>query len=350
MASGERQPSVLFVVRGDDTVPSCRFRAFQFREPLARAGMRADYLRIARSPNPVAQARFLTRLARLPAQYDAVVYQKSMHAGRIRLASWANANLFYDFDDALYVSDSEAKFARTLRAAPRVIAGNEVLAEHARLYNSRVSIVPTTVPLPAAVPAAPDATGPLRLSWIGTADNLSYLAPVLAALPRLGAQGVSVQLHILTEKPERVVAAPSVVAERWSPEAERRAFARCEVGLMPLRDDAWSRGKCACKALQYLSYSRPVITSPVGVNRGIFTGQPFGLLVDSEHDWEGAIRAFGQRRSELLKLAAPGRQLVARDYNVDIWAPRLRDLLLSRPHADAHARENAPTRINEPQL
>jgi glycosyltransferase involved in cell wall biosynthesis len=328
MSGPDRQPSVLFIVRGDDTVPSCRFRAYQFREPLSRSGMRADYLRIERGNNPLAHARFLSALARLPRRYDAVVYQKSLHAARIRVASFANANLFYDFDDALYVSDSEAKFARTVRAAPRVIAGNEVLAERARRYNARVAIVPTTITLPDVVPN-PDRVGPLRLSWIGTADNLPYLAPVLDALPRLRAEGTPVELHVLTEKPERVAAAADVVVERWSPQAEPLAFARCEVGLMPLRDDAWSRGKCACKALQYLSYSRPVITSPVGLNREIFAEQPFGLMVGGDSDWKDAIRALAKRRAELPALAASGRELVAREYDVEVWAPRLRDLLLS---------------------
>jgi glycosyltransferase involved in cell wall biosynthesis len=163
----------------------------------------------------------------------------------------------------------------------------------------------------------------------------------LDALPRLRAQGSSVELHLLTEKPERIAAGPGLIVERWSREAERLAFARCEVGLMPLRDDAWSRGKCACKALQYLSYGRPVITSPVGLNRGLFTDQPFGLLVDGDRDWEAAIRAFAERRSEL-----PAMELVARDYDVEVWAPRLRDLLLSsaaiavQTHARSYSASN----------
>jgi hypothetical protein len=329
-------PSVLFVVRGDETVPSCRFRAYQFREPLARLGVRADFLRIERSRDLRAQLAFYTELTRRARGYGAVVYQKLPEPARIALLRAVNANVFYDFDDAMYAERgagafaawrARQRFALSVRAAPRVIAGNDVLARHARAHNTQVDIVPTTVIVPPAAPSPPG-TGPLRLSWIGTSDNLPYLEPVLAALAALRAGGLAIELHLLTERPERAPAPPGVHVERWSPAAESAALARAEIGLMPLSDDEWSRGKCACKALQYLSFGRPVITSPVGVNRALFADKAYGVLVSEPHEWTEAIRILAQRRGELQVIGADGRRMVERDYDVEVWAPRLRALLL----------------------
>lgn len=321
-------PSVLFVVRGDDTVPSCRFRAYQFRAPLERLGVKVTYLRIARGNDPRAHAKYHLRLIREARAHDAVVYQKVMHPARLRLLRALNENTFYDFDDALYVNEPE-RFARTIRATPKVIAGNDVLATAAARFNHRVHVVPTTVVLPAPAPP-PDKRGPLRLSWIGTADNLRYLEPVFAALDAIRARSQrEIVLEILTERPERVEARAGVTVERWSYERERAAFERCEVGLMPLVDDVWSRGKCACKALQYLSYGKPVLSSPVGMNRDLFADRKCGLLVERDSDWADAIRTFADRRETLDELGASGRRLVEARFDVERWAPRLRDVLFA---------------------
>ncbi|HEY8944361.1 MAG TPA: hypothetical protein VIM73_08865 [Polyangiaceae bacterium] len=321
--------SVLFVVRSDNTFPSCRFRAYQYQEPLERLGVRVDFLRAERSLLPHRQLPFLKRLAEQAPRYDAVVYQKMLHPWRIRLAARRNPNLFYDFDDALYLTSAEGDFERTIRAAPRVIAGNPILAEYARRYSDDVAIVPTTVVVPSRVEhTAPE--GPLRVSWIGSACNLHYLDPVRVALRELRGTGRDIHLHILTEDTSRLEPEEGIEVERWSYAAEERALSRCEIGLMPLLDDEWSRGKCACKALQYLSYARPVLASPVGVNRQILENQPYALLPQTVEQWREALESFLSRRAELPRLGEVGRNMVAREYSVDAWAPKLVEILKPR--------------------
>lgn len=321
-----KHPSVLFVVRGDNTVPSCRFRAWQWKEPLERLGVEVGFLVIEKRRALGPQLRFHAELLRQARAHTAVVYQKLLEPLRIRLAALGNRRLFFDFDDAMYISGSEARFARTLRAAPRVIAGNEILAARARRYHRDVAIIPTTVLMPPEVPFRDVADG-LRLSWVGTSDNLRYLAPALAAVRALRGRGRDVRLHVLTERPERMPPEDGVEVERWSHAAEDRALRGCHVGLMPLEDDEWSRGKCACKALQYLSYGKPVISSPVGVNAEIFDGAEFGRLAQGPADWQAAIEDLDGRRAELGARGRAGRAYVAERYAVDVWAPRLRDTL-----------------------
>jgi glycosyltransferase involved in cell wall biosynthesis len=325
--SHESSPSVLFVVRGDETVPSCRFRAYQYAEPLRRLGVRVEFQRIERKKGVRPALGFLHALHQQAPRHQAVVYQKCLDPARIALLRLRGARVFFDFDDAIYLGE-RWRFAATMRASMHVLAGNSVLADQARAHNPRVSIVPTTVPLPAFTPPR-TSSSELRLSWVGTADNLRYLAPVLDALRDLR-ERASVQLHVLTERPEELSAEPGVSVERWSREAEDRAFRDCHVGLMPLRDDAWSRGKCACKALQYLSYGRPVISSAVGVNAEILQGREFASFAGSEdvRDWRAAILSLHARRDQLAGLADSARAFVRDHYATDVWAPRLRDLLL----------------------
>jgi glycosyltransferase involved in cell wall biosynthesis len=318
--------SVLFVVRGDATFPSSRFRFHQFVEPLRALGVRVDVLPIERNKAWRAQVRFQAALVTRARGRQAVVFQKLLEPWRIRLLRLGGAPVFYDFDDAMYL-ESETLFRRTVRAADQVIAGNATLAARAQRYTSRVTVVPTTVPVPEFVPRV-DRTGPLRLSWIGTRDNLRYLAPVLDAVERLHHAGLHLDLRVVTDAPERVPVRPGVAAERWSPERERQELEGCHVGLMPLADDDWSRGKCACKALQYLSFGKPVLSSPVGLNKELFASGSFGALVCSDLDWGDAIRRFTACPDELTAMGQRGYEFVKREYSIATWAPRLRHILL----------------------
>ncbi len=322
--------SVLFIVRGDHTFPSSRFRAWQFQAPLEQLGVRVGYLRAARTWMPHTQLRFLRELSREVSRYDAVVYQKLQHPFHIRFVASRNPNTFYDYDDALWLTSSKLRFAMTMRAAPRILAGNRFLAERAADFCSDISVVPTTVVMPQEPVTPPVLEGPLRLSWIGSACNLYYLAPVLASLRELRARGLDIEIDILTEDPAQAPVQEGVSAGKWSHEAENTALRACHVGLMPLVDDEWSRGKCACKAIQYLSYGRPVIASPVGINRDILAGKPYALLPEKPGEWTDALVNFAQKRAELGALGQVGRKMVSEELSVDVWAKRLVHLLSAR--------------------
>lgn len=319
---------VLFVVRGDDRVPSSRFRAYQYKGPLADLGVRADYLQIEPSSNLAAQARFHYQLATVGRDYDAVVYLKQLEAFRIALLRRSCPRVFFDFDDAIYLSEGEQRFRRTLRAAHGVIAGNETLAAEARRTSSSVAVIPTVVQVPARAPAFPPLNGEVRLLWVGTSDNIArYLDPVLVALRQVRQRHPQVVLRLVTERPERVPDLAGVVPVRWTPEVEVQELMGCHVGLMPLQDDAWSRGKCACKALQYLAAGRPVVSSPVGVNQAIFDGRNFGWLASDVLGWQTAIEDVLVRANRLPEMGVEGHAFVGTHYSVASWSSQLWRLL-----------------------
>lgn len=324
-----RPRSVLFIVRGNETVPSCRFRAYQFREPLNRIGVGTEYVVLEKSCNPFRQIAFHLRLIPVLRRHGAVVFQKLLEPRRLRFLRLFNKNVFFDFDDAMYVSRDAARFPATMKAAPRILAGNETLAARARPFNPNVVVIPTTIPIPPAPPLRTDDRRDVVLSWIGTSANLPYLTPVLEALDALHTEGNRFVLSILTEKPEQVPARPWIRTAPWSRTLEEEEFRMCDVGLMPLEATVWCEGKCACKALQYLSYGKPVVTSPVGMNRALFKDGTFGLLAQDREEWKVALKTCLDDPEARRRGGAAGREYVRARFNVDDWAKVLAEELFA---------------------
>ncbi len=327
--SPTRPRSILFIVRGNDTVPSCRFRAYQFREPLKRIGVETEYIVLEKSCNPFRQIAFHLRLIPILRRHGAVVFQKLLEPRRLRYLRLFNDNVFFDFDDAMYVSPDGADFPATMRAAPAILAGNETLAAQARAFNPNVIIIPTTTSIPVAPPVRTDDRREVVLSWIGTSANLPYLEPVLEALQQLHAEGARFILSILTEKPDRAPVRSWIRTARWSRPLEEEEFRMCDVGLMPLEASAWCEGKCACKALQYLSYGKPVVTSPVGMNRSLFKDGTFGLLAGDREAWKRALKAYLDDPEARRRGGSAGRDFVRAHFNVEDWAKVLAENLLT---------------------
>jgi glycosyltransferase involved in cell wall biosynthesis len=340
--------SILFLVRGDDTVPSCRFRAYQYREPLRSLGVHAEYVVLEKSKNPLRQILFHLRLIPQLRRHDVVIFQKLLEPRRLRFLRLFNDHVFFDFDDAMYVGKDGHHFPATIRAAHHVIAGNEVLAERAKAFNPDICIVPTPVPIPDPPQKNLQANRPeprdrFVLSWVGTAANLPYLTPVVNALEKLQTTEPGFELRILTEKPEAAPRAPWISTQAWSRTAEEEEFQRCDVGLMPLPNTEWAEGKCACKALQYLSYGKPVITSPVGMNRDLFADGAFGVLAESPEEWLAAIKKMRARHHALRDMGQQGYDFVREKFGLDGCAKKLLSFLEIRLCSLVHSKKrNAP--------
>jgi glycosyltransferase involved in cell wall biosynthesis len=234
-----------------------------------------------------------------------------------------NPNLYYDFDDAMYAAPDGKKFPATVKAAPHVVAGTAVLAARARALNPSVAIIPTAIFIPDPDPGPRPASTGFTVSWVGTAANLPYLQPVLEALENLNRDGSPVQLRILTEKPDQAPQRPWIRALTWSRAEEEKEFRRCDVGLMPLPDTEWCAGKCACKALQYLSYGKPIIASPVGVNSELFAHRPFAKLARNREEWENALNAYRENPDSRVEAGQAGMSFVRERFDVHLWAAEL---------------------------
>ena len=168
--------------------------------------------------------------------------------------------------------------------ADLVTAGNETLAAAARPYARRVEILPTPIDLAPYSGPSLERSG-TRLVWIGLPGNLPYLEILREPLARLSGEFPALSLKVLSERPPAALPIP-VEFVRWSAESEARELAACDIGLMPLSDDDWTRGKGGFKLLQYMAARLPTVASPVGVNREIVAEGETGFLAADSSGWE----------------------------------------------------------------
>jgi len=201
--------------------------------------------------------------------------------------------LIYDFDDAVMYSPKNPEsdsashfrpFSRTVKLADMIIAGNSYLAEHARKFNPNVEILPTGLDTEAyKVQASSTNDGKIRLVWIGSKSTLRYLSDIRPALEEIGSRFDNVILRIICDDFLNLQNMP-VEKYLWSGDTEASDLATCDIGLAPLPDNRFTRGKCGFKILQYTAAGLPVIASPVGVNTD-YIRQGGGYLADGVSGW-----------------------------------------------------------------
>lgn len=245
-----------------------------------------------------------------------------------------------DYDDAVfhnYDLSSHAwvrrllgrKIDRVMAGSAAVLCGNDYLAARALDAGAaRVQYVPTVVDAERyRVRPRLGSTEPV-IGWIGTPSTQHYvveLAPVLKYIcKKHGARLVLVGAR--PDVAERFKGLPVKVVP-WSEEGEAEHVARFDVGIMPLRDGPWERGKCGYKLIQYMACGKPVVASPVGVNTQIVQDCKCGLLTDSPEHWFQALDRLLSDTTEREAFGRNGREAVERKYSVQAQAPILVDIL-----------------------
>jgi glycosyltransferase involved in cell wall biosynthesis len=166
----------------------------------------------------------------------------------------------------------------------------------------------------------------LTVGWIGSGSTSPYLLPVLPAFERLNADRLRARLVLVGATPE--IKARWIEHRPWSVASQNRDLESFDVGIMPLPDNEWARGKCGYKALQYFAAGVPTLASPVGIARNL-VGTDRGVLVKSGDDWHAALERMLADVGERRDLGAAARTFVERHYSYQRWAPELAGLLRS---------------------
>lgn len=264
----------------------------------------------------------------------------------------AFAAVIFDIDDAIYavppahgvtVSESIKRVARlvtrgstrasrrrralieTLGFVDAAVVGNEIIGEFVERYATRVIEIPTTV---AAVPEPP-ATRPARpvIAWMGLPDNMVHLELVRRPLERLRAES-EFSLRIVSSTPW--VKSP-IESEfvAWSEEASRAALLSSTVGLAPLTDDPWTRGKCALRSIQYGGHALPTVASPVGITDRVVLDGKTGWLARTEADWYHHIQVLLFDRDLVDRMGAAALAHVRSSYSNELAATRWSEVIES---------------------
>lgn len=248
------------------------------------------------------------------------------------------ARIVVDYDDAVFhIYDRHrnplvrallgAKIDRIMKAADLVIAGNSYLAARARAAGARrIAELPTVVDLLhyPLVPR-PDGGDGLTIGWIGSPITSPYLDLLRPALAELRTR-IPLRLVLIGAAPTALAGFP-VERVAWSAESEAAAIARCDVGVMPLPDQPFERGKCGYKLIQFMAGALPVIASPVGANCAIIIPGETGFLAARDADWVSALTRLYHDPELRCRMGQAGRRRVEESYALAVAAPRLVALL-----------------------
>jgi glycosyltransferase involved in cell wall biosynthesis len=246
----------------------------------------------------------------------------------------------FDFDDAIFVSYrspsngylSYLKFAsktKTIcRLASHVMVGNPYLADYARQVNDNVTVIPTTIDTEKyRVPPPKNDSGPITIGWTGSYSTVQHLDTLRGALKKLA----ETEKFVL-----RVIGTPSyelspidVEAMPWRAATELEDLCAIDIGVMPLPDDNWSKGKCGLKALQFMALGIPTICSPVGVNTDIIQDNENGFLAGTEAEWVDKLTRLLRSAELRRRLGDAGRVTVEQQYSAAIQAPRVYEIFKS---------------------
>ena len=331
--------------------PSQRFRFEQYFEILRASGFRvtvAPFLSVGgwqvlyQPGNYFKKLLALSRgfclrwwqLFTLPAYHYVFIHREAAPLGP-PVFEWIISNLFrkkiiYDFDDAIWIPNTShvnravaflkghGKVKHICSWSYKVSVGNDYLGNFAAKWNKQVVYNPTTIDTetlhnPALYPSK-NKTG-LCIGWTGSHSTLKYLDELIPVFMQLQEEFPELTLRVIADKPA-ALNLKLVEFVAWNKDTEIADLLQIDIGIMPLTDDAWAKGKCGFKALQYLALGIPAVVSPVGVNTIIVSHGTNGFVCTTTEDWLTALRKLIRDSALRKTMGTKGRITVEQHYSV----------------------------------
>lgn len=330
--------------------PSSRYRIYQYIPYLREAGIEVTVCPLFREGwfqildmHPCglrllakaiySSVRFMVRLRDLlkVRECDLYVFEHQafpyLPAFLERMSKRINPNMVLEFDDAIFLTFLHGrKIPRLIRMSKHVIVGNSYLQDYALKFNPNVTVIPTVIDTKRYRPREQyEFRGKPVIGWVGLAYNLSYLVRLRGALLKLRKEVGDFELRIICSRPLKMDGVRTSF-KRWSYEDEVVDIRGFDIGIMPLPDDEWARGKCGLKLLQYMACGVPVVASPVGVNTEIIRDGKNGFLARNEEEWIKKLSLLLRDEESRRQMGKAGRRTVQTRYSLRLWGPRLAGL------------------------
>jgi glycosyltransferase involved in cell wall biosynthesis len=350
---------VLFIVPYPTEAPSNRLRVEQYFpylrqhgvEPILRPFMSSDLYNIRYAPGSMVRKIASLGMSTLSRFRDV---QRSERADVIFIHREAfpvggpfieeklalrGRPLIFDFDDAIYLLNTgvtsrtvgllkrPSKTARIINLATTVIAGNENLKAYASTYNANITVIPTPVDTDIFAPrrngAAVSDPDRVVIGWMGSNTTAPYLKMVGDALGEVSRRYSNVEIRAIGGSYVPPIS-PGLTVRRWNLQSELHGF---DIGIMPMPDTEWTRGKCGFKALLYMSCAVPPVCSPVGLTTDIVQDGENGLLATTTQEWVEKISMLIEDPALRRRMGQAGRQTVEEKYSLTAHAPRFLETL-----------------------
>ena len=327
------------MTQGGD-LPGLRFRILQHFDAFAAAGLRVQQFdarfgayppesRIHRGRWLISTLTDAVLRARKANQAQVCLLQRELVSTLISAEPLIRTPIVFDVDDALFAGSRGWMTDRIARMASLTICGNAYLADHYRRF-CRVEILPTAVDTDRFVPGNSTRSEPI-IGWSGSSSGLPYLYAIEDALLTVLRKYPDAILEVIADRAPRFRSLPAerVRFRQWSKDIEVAALQRFTVGLMPLPDNAWTRGKCSFKMLTYMAAAIPVVVSPVGMNSEILSLGPIGYAATTHDEWVDAISTLFQDRDSGARMGEFGRRIVESHFSKKLIGPRFAELIRS---------------------
>lgn len=339
-------------------VPGQRFRIEQWEAPLRESGIDCTYIpcadpalmRILFSPGRTLSKahgvlkgtlRQWRQLNLMPRPNAALVFRAASLAGppllERALSRWKIPFIF-DFDDAIFLLNSSPanrwsswlkfpKKTKTICAlSSHVTVGNSYLADWARGHTPRVTVIPSSVDLSLFPDRKRDSRSEVVVGWTGSHTSQAYLEAVAPMLRRALAVNPAVRLRVHSDRPPVL---PDIAHEwrPWTPQTEAAEISAFDIGIMPMTDDTWSRGKCSMKALLYMAAGSATVCSPVGHNVEVIQSGSNGVLATTEGEWVEALTRLAEDDDLRTRLGNAGRLTVERRFSKETCSRAFADVV-----------------------
>ncbi|UWX57856.1 glycosyltransferase family 4 protein [Chlorobaculum sp. MV4-Y] len=325
---------------------SYRYRVEQFLPYWKEYGIDMQPLRITSKSYPEKLS-----IALRSGEYDYVWLQRKPLSPLFTSIIARNTNLIYDYDDALYAVESYRKtkpkptqpgskqtiqrLNMVLKCSSLVFAGSHALSEYASRFNPENTFIIPTAYQKLLEPPSPKATDEtVTIGWIGNTGNLYFLSKIDEAAFAIQSRFPDSRFSVMSGKaPEGLKTKWEFV--KWSKEGESAWLDSIDIGIMPLEDDEWSRGKCAFKLLQYMAHGKPVVASRVGANIDAVIHGNSGFLAASEKEWEAAFETLVSNPEERLRMGEKSLEHFLSTYEREQVQQRMATIL--HEHYKQHA-------------
>jgi glycosyltransferase involved in cell wall biosynthesis len=357
---------ILSLTKYGTLAASTRQRFLQYEPLLAEAGITVEYSALlgnehlrrlveGKAPSLLGTAvAYAQRLRRLlgPRNYDLLWVHCELFpylpGVSERLSLLSGKPVLYDFDDAIFHMYDESphflikkllggKLAPLLRGASACSCGNAYLKNYAERYCPTSFILPTVVDTEIYRPEPREKGSVPVIGWIGSPSTWHFVRPYLPLLAALAARhGARIRI-VGAGAAAREDGFPGLDLIEWSEETEVSDVQAMDIGIMPLPDEPWARGKSGYKLIQYMACGLPVVASPVGVNREIVLPDETGYLASDLGQWETALSRLIESPDLRRRMGDAGRTRAVAEYSLATHGPRLIELLLRLVQNDRKA-------------
>jgi len=339
-ASVRGRPLRVAAYTGGQDVPSARFRVRQYVERMQQSGIELDEFAsgVGQYPPDATWRRPAWLLAacaerglQIPGshRYDAVIFQRELLSTLLTLEPLFSRPRILDVDDAIWLHRRGAFAGKLAARCDAVICGNAYLADYFGQHCERIFLLPTAVDAKRFFPLRESLTPTQIIGWSGTGGNLIELERIEPGLHAVMSRFPKAQLRVICNRRPTLQSLPADRVEyvRWTPAIEVSALQDLQIGLMPLQDTAWARGKCSFKMLTYMACGVPVVASPVGMNGEVLAMGSFGFGASTQDEWVDALTMLLGDPDAARRMGDRGRAVIDTRFSVEVLSLRLAEII-----------------------